>query len=141
MGTATTQNSQSNLSNGEPMSHEYLTGKAWYKVLFKDNYTKNSIVKSISFEPGARNNWHTHMGLQMIIATEGTGFYQEKGKPVQVLNKGNVVTVLPGIEHWYGASPDTAFTHLAIITEIQYGKMEWRDKVTEEEYSKLIKKD
>lgn len=137
MSTLSTQNLQANLNNEHPMPNEYLTGKAWVKVLFTDNYTQNSIVKSIFFEPGARNNWHTHVGLQMLIATEGIGFYQEKGKPLQVLQKGSVVTVIPGVEHWYGAAPHSTFTHLAIITEIQYGKMEWKDKVSEEEYSNL----
>jgi 4-carboxymuconolactone decarboxylase len=138
MSTTTLQNSHTVFTE-HPMPQQYLTGKAWVKVLFKDNYTKNSIVKSISFEPGARNNWHTHIGLQMLIATEGIGFYQERGKPVQELTEGNVVTVLPGVEHWYGASPDSYFKHLAIVTEIEYGKMEWMDKVTEEEYRNFNK--
>lgn len=132
--SGTTQNLQTHFNNEHLMPEEYLTGRAWVKVLFKDNYTQNSIVKSFSFEAGARNNWHTHAGLQMLIATEGTGFYQEKGKPVQILQKGSVVTIIPGVEHWYGAAPDSTFTHLAIITEIQCGKMEWKDKVSEEEY-------
>ncbi|MXN90382.1 cupin domain-containing protein [Flavobacterium sp. Sd200] len=117
------------------MPQQYLTGNAWVKVLFTDNYTNNSIVKSYSFEPGARNNWHTHIGLQMLIVTEGKGLYQEKGKPIQELQVGSVVTVLPGVPHWYGASPNSHFKHLAIITELDYAKMEWLDKVTEEEYN------
>ena len=138
MSIVPTQNLHTDFFTEVPMPDQYLTGKAWVKVLYKDNHIQNSIFKTISFEPRARNNWHTHAGLQMIIATDGVGFYQEKGKPIQIMRTGDVITVIPGVEHWYGAAPDCSFTHLVIVTEIQNGKMEWMDKVTEEEYAGFI---
>ncbi len=70
-----------------------------------------------------------------LIGIEGTGYYQEKGKPIQQLHKGDVIKILPGIEHWHGASPDSEFTHIAINTNTQKGIVEWLQRVTNEEYN------
>ena len=31
------------------------------------------------------NNWHTHEGGQILIATDGIGYHQIEGQPVEVL--------------------------------------------------------
>ena len=86
------------------------------------------------FEPGARNNWHIHPGRQILLVTDGTGFYQEKGKSIQLLRKGDVVQIPPNAEHWHGASTDSGFTHIAINTNAQNGIVVWQQRVTDEEY-------
>lgn len=35
-------------------------------------------VGNVSFEPGARTNWHYHPAGQILIAIEGLGYYKEK---------------------------------------------------------------
>lgn len=67
--------------------------------------------------------------------TEGTGYYQEKGKPIQLLKKGDVVEILPNIVHWHGATPDSEFSHLAISTRSSMGAAVWLEPVTDEEYN------
>ncbi|ANH83187.1 hypothetical protein A8C56_21355 [Niabella ginsenosidivorans] len=42
---------------------------------------------SVTFEPGARTHWHTHPKGQVLIVTEGVGWYQEEGKPAQAIKK------------------------------------------------------
>jgi quercetin dioxygenase-like cupin family protein len=38
----------------------------------------------------------THIpGGQILIVTDGTGYYQEKGKPIQLIRKGDVVNIPP----------------------------------------------
>ena len=69
------------------------------------------------------------------MATHGTGFYQEKGKPIQLLRKGDVVNIPPDIEHWHGASPLSEFTHIAINPNTQKGIVSWLKPVTDEEYN------
>lgn len=32
------------------------------------------------FEPGCRNNWHSHTGGQILVAVGGAGYHQERGK-------------------------------------------------------------
>jgi quercetin dioxygenase-like cupin family protein len=54
-----------------------------------------------------------------------------------VLYKGDVVQILPDVEHWHGASPESEFTHIAISTNTEKGIVVWLDRVTDEEYLNL----
>ena len=94
----------------------------------------NCQTANVVFEPGARNNWHTHPGGQILIATNGMGYYQEKGKAIQLLHPGDVVSIAPGTVHWHGASPDSEFTHIAINPNTQKGIVVWFERVSDEEY-------
>ena len=129
------ENQNSIFPKGEKAPADYFTGTAWIKSLVPADDTFNTLIGNVVFEPGARNNWHTHPGGQILIVTEGIGYYQEKGKPIQLLHKGNVVQVLPNTEHWHGASPNSEFTHIAINTNTQKGIVVWLERVTDEEYS------
>jgi quercetin dioxygenase-like cupin family protein len=120
---------------GEKASPDYFTGTVWVKLLVPNDTLLNCQIGNVVFEPGARNNWHTHSGGQILIATDGTGYYQEKDKPIQRLHIGDVVKILPDVVHWHGASPDSEFTHIAINPNTQNGVVEWLQRVTEEEYN------
>ena len=85
------------------------------------------------FDPEARLNWHIHPGGQILIITEGVGYYQEKGKAKQTVLRGDVVKCLPGIAHWHGASPERGVTYIA-TSPAEKGKTIWLEKVTEEQY-------
>jgi len=122
---------------GDKASPDYFTGDTWVKMLVLADDTFNTSIGNVTFEPGSRNNWHAHPGGQILIATDGTGYFQEKGKPVQVLQKGDVVQILPGVVHWHGASPKSEFTHIAVNTNTQKGIVNWLQKVTDEEYNSL----
>jgi quercetin dioxygenase-like cupin family protein len=54
-----------------------------------------------TYDAGAKLDWHIHPGGQVLLITEGTGYYQERGKPLQVVHKGGVIKCLPGVEHWH----------------------------------------
>ena len=131
----TSENQNEIFPRGYKASADYFTGTAWVKMLVATDDTFNTSVANVVFEPGCRNNWHTHAGGQILIVTDGTGYYQEKGKPIKLLHKGDVVKIPPGVVHWHGASPDSEFTHLAINTNIQKGIIEWLEKVTDKEYN------
>ena len=120
---------------GEKAPADYFTGTVSVKVLVPNDSTLNCQIGNVVFEPGARNNWHTHPGGQILLATNGIGYYQEKGKPIQLLRKGDVVNILPDVEHWHGASPDSEFTHIAVNTNTQKGIVVWLQRVTDEEYN------
>ena len=120
---------------GEKASAEYFTGTAWIRVLVPNDPSLNCQVANVVFEPGARNNWHTHPGGQILVATNGTGYYQEKGKAIQLLHAGDVISIAPGIVHWHGASPGNGFTHIAINPNTQKGIVEWLERVSDEEYN------
>jgi quercetin dioxygenase-like cupin family protein len=119
---------------GERAPAAYFTGTAWVRILANEPVF-NTQIANVNFEPGARNFWHKHPGGQILLVTEGTGCFQEKGKPIQMLHKGDVVKILPDIIHWHGATPDSVFTHIAINTNTPKGLVEWLEKVTDEEYN------
>jgi quercetin dioxygenase-like cupin family protein len=134
MNTNENQNIMSIFPKGDKASPEYFTGTAWVKTLVANDDTLTTIISNVVFEPGARNNWHTHPAGQILICTEGTGYYQEKGKPIQTLHAGDVVKILPGVEHCHGASPTSSFTHIAINVNTEKGVVNWLKPVTDEEY-------
>src|SRR5262245_57871135 len=80
-----------------------MTGNVWMKVLSAPDSTSNLHVANVTFEPGARTTWHQHPGGQILLVTEGNGYYQERGKPVRTIKAGDVIKCLPNVEHWHGA--------------------------------------
>ena len=135
MNQSGNQSEVQGFAKGEKAPAEYFTGTVWLNLLLPNDSALNCQIGNVVFEPGARNNWHMHPGGQILIVTEGTGYYQEKGKPIQLIRKADVIKILPGIEHWHGASRDSEFTHIAINPNTQKGIVEWLQRVTDEEYN------
>ncbi len=123
---------------GDKITNNYFTGTAWLQMLIT-NEVFNCPIGNVTFEPGCRNNWHSHPGGQILLCTSGQGYFQEKGKPIQLLKAGDVVQILPDVVHWHGATPDSEFSHLAITTNPQKGAVEWMQPVTDEEYNSFKK--
>ena len=91
----------------------------------------------VVFEPGVYNAWHTHAGGQILIVTDGVGYHQIEGQPVEVLRPGDVAKCPPGVKHWHGAAPGSRFAHLAANTNPDKPGVEWFDLLPEEEYNAL----
>ena len=112
----------------------YFTGKSYLKTL----NTKNIGIFNVTFEPGCRNNWHIHhKGGQILLCTDGEGWYQEEGKQAIKLTPGSVVYIPAEVKHWHGASKDAWFTHLAIEIPADYATNEWCEPVDDETYNML----
>ncbi|NLR10708.1 cupin domain-containing protein [Lactobacillus sp. ZJLC28-8] len=112
---------------------DYFVGNSYHHSLVKDP-SVNVTVSNVSFEPGARNNWHIHHdGYQILLVTGGEGWYQEAGKPARRLHPGDVVVTHDGVKHWHGATKDSWFSHLAITA----GTPEWLESVSDSEYRLL----
>lgn len=120
---------------GEPIGNDNFTGKVWLEMLVQSDSTLNTQIGNVTFEPGARTNWHTHSGGQILLVTEGNGYYQERGKPIQPLEKGDVIRCSPEIEHWHGASPNSTLTHIAISPNLNKGGVIWLKPVSDKEYN------
>lgn len=102
-----------------------------------DNAAGAPDLHYVVFEPGVINNWHTHEGGQILIATDGIGYHQMEGEPVQVLYPGDVALCPPGVKHWHGGSADASFGHIAVNTNPELAGLTWFDRITEEEYAAL----
>jgi len=119
---------------GDKITNNNFTGAAWLQMFVNNDSTYNTSIGNVTFEPRARTKWHKHPGGQILLVTDGKGYYQEKGKPAQVLHKGDIVKIPPDTEHWQGAAPDSGLTHIAISTNLQKGNVVWLTAVSEDEY-------
>jgi len=133
------QNTGSLFPKGERLSNEWFTGNAFLKPLLAKDKNNDFALGSVTFEPGARTIWHTHPKGQVLIVTEGEGFYQEKGKPAQPLKKADVVNIPENTEHWHGASATSKFVHIALTNYKDNENVVWLTPVTEEDYNNEIR--
>lgn len=128
------KNENSIFPKGEKALAENFTGTVYVQMLAPKSETNNFSIGSVTFEPNARSNWHTHPAGQTLIVIDGLGLYQEKGKPVRTINKGETIVCSADIEHWHGASPESAMTHIAISNYKGESNVNWLKPVTDEEY-------
>jgi quercetin dioxygenase-like cupin family protein len=122
---------------GAPALAALFNGTAYVNMLVPRDETGHYSVGDVVFEPGCRNNWHSHSAGQILLVTEGSGFYQERGKPARRLTKGDVVVIPSGVQHWHGAARDSRFVHLA-VTGIG-GNPDaggWFEPVSDEDYDR-----
>lgn len=131
-------NNQPVLGLGEPIADNF-TGEAWLRMLSIQPDVYDCTIYNVTFAPSTRNYWHTHSEGQILICTEGVGYYQETEKPARRLESGVVVHIPAGAVHWHGAAPDSRFTHIGITPKASRNNVEWFGEVTDEEYSKAIK--
>jgi quercetin dioxygenase-like cupin family protein len=120
---------------GEIATVDNHTGTVWLKELNQPDSLIDIGIATATFAPGAKLDWHIHPEGQVLLITDGTGYYQEKGKPIQIVSKGDVIKCVPGVPHWHGASPKSPFTYLAVSTNSSKNKTVWLKRVTDAEYN------
>lgn len=118
---------------GDKNTNDNFVGEVWVKSLVDADSLNETAVGNVTFSPGARSKWHSHPAGQIILATDGVGYYQEKGKAKVILRKGDVVKCPPNLPHWHGASADSTFVQIA-ITGRQNGPTVWLEPVSDSVY-------
>ena len=113
---------------------EHFIGKVYVKDIF--GFDKPMLVDNVTFEPGARNNWHVHQAGQTLFVTEGKGWYQEEGKKPVLCKAGDIIEIPAGVKHFHGACKDSWFVHLA-VEDYSKGAPTWLEKVDDAYYEKL----
>ena len=117
---------------------QYFVGQSYLKPLAREG---GAAAANVTFEPGCRNNWHIHRadkgGGQILLCTEGRGWYQEWGKEARELHAGDAVEIPAGVKHWHGAAKDSWFSHLAVEIPGENASNEWLEPVSDEDYSRL----
>lgn len=119
--------------------HDFFTGTTYLNSLNTADDIFNMPLGNVTFEPGARTHWHAHSGGQILLIVGGEGRYQEKGKPVQIIKKGDVVKIAPDVIHWHGAGPHTWMSHIYLETNSPHNQVTWLEPVTPEEYKGAFK--
>jgi quercetin dioxygenase-like cupin family protein len=115
-------------------SPEYFTGTVWIDALFEAIDPGRAVCSSVTFEPGARTTWHTHPLGQSLIVTQGKGWAQRWGGPVQEIRPGDVITFAPGEKHWHGATATSLVTHIAVQEKLNGKVVDWLEPVSDEQY-------
>jgi quercetin dioxygenase-like cupin family protein len=113
---------------------DWFTGTVRIDTPFKGSAPARVGGAIVTFEPGARTNWHTHPLGQTLIITSGSGLVQREGGPIEEIRPGDVVWFSPGEKHWHGATPTTAMTHIAIAEALDGKAVDWMEKVSDEQY-------
>ena len=116
--------------------NEFFTGTTYLTRLSQKDDIWNSSIANVTFEKGARTNWHKHSGGQILLVTAGEGRYQEEGKEIRILKPGDVVRIPLNVKHWHGAASDSEFAHISIETNIPNNITTWLEPVSDEEYTK-----
>jgi len=117
---------------------EFNTGKVHFSVLSR---SEHQMTTNFLFERGSRNSWHYHPNAtQVLMVLSGEAYYQEEGKPKQLLRKGDVVTTAPNVRHWNGATP-WSDCECMTVSDIVAGEEHavQLKKVTDEEFTSPIK--
>lgn len=85
----------------------------------------------VAFDPGARTDWHSHNGGQVIYVVDGRGLIVTRGGDHSFLGVGDVVVVPADEVHWHGALPDASLKHVTL----SMGDSQRQDAVDDETYS------
>ena len=129
------QNNTPLFPKGNKLPNEWFTGDAYLHPMLPRDKNNAYVIGNVTFEPGARTNWHTHPKGQVLIVVEGSGIYQVKGKPAQLITKGDVVNIPEDTEHWHGATAKDKMAHIAITNYLGDENATWLLPVTDEEFA------
>ncbi|RUT69242.1 cupin domain-containing protein [Flavobacterium cupreum] len=134
----TTENNDTLFPKGNKLPNDWFSGEAFLTALIARDKNNEFSAGSVSFDAKARTNWHTHPKGQVLLVTEGQGYYQEKNQPAKIIKKGDVINIPEDVEHWHGASENTNMTHIAITNYKDDLQVTWLQVVTDEEYQSAI---
>lgn len=72
-------------------------------------------VRQVNFPKGVRNKFHSHTIEQVLIVTAGKGIVATESEEI-VVTTGDVIFIPAGEKHWHGATADSAFSHLYVMS-------------------------
>ena len=113
---------------------DWFTGDVEIRPLFPANGVAHYSGAYVTFQPGARTAWHFHPAGQHMIVTAGVGLTGTRDGKIIEFTAGDAIWCPPDIDHWHGATPDAAMTHLVITGDLDGKNVVWKEKVTDEQY-------
>lgn len=133
-----TKEAQTIVRNGTKPSikgpESWFTGSVRIDSLFQAEEPARLGGGIVTFEPGARTNWHTHPLGQTLVVLNGVGWTQCEGGARTEIRAGDIVSCSCGKRHWHGAAATTAMSHLALTELLDGRNVEWMEPVTDEQY-------
>jgi quercetin dioxygenase-like cupin family protein len=91
-------------------------GPVTRQALVTPDMGDNFSINIVNFSAGARNKMHIHTSDQVLFVTAGKGIIATEAEK-EVIATGDVVHVPAGEKHWHGATPESAFSHIALTAK------------------------
>lgn len=120
---------------------DYFTGTVWQDPVIETPEPARVRALLVAFAPGARTAWHTHPLGQTLYVVSGTGLVGLRAQRPQVIRTGDTIWFAPGEEHWHGATPDNAMTHMAIQEGLDGRVADWLEQVADGDYRQAPQSD
>lgn len=126
-------------SGSRPTNHanpDWFTGAVLMEPIIDAPQPARINALRVSFAPGARTAWHTHPLGQTLHVLSGSGLIALRGEAPQVIRPGDTVWIPADVEHWHGAGPDTAMTHIALQEKQGESAATWLEHVSDADYAR-----
>src|SRR5262245_47727702 len=88
---------------GKPGDPSYFTGSVTLRPMGGTEPPTNVKVIRVEVPAGARTNWHTHTGVQVLVVAAGRCRFQHEGGLVEEAGVGETIWIPAGEKHWHGA--------------------------------------
>jgi len=97
---------------------------------------QRAVVAAVSFAPGARTVWHSHVLGQTLHVTSGIARVGTRDGGVVEVAPGGSVYIEAGEEHWHGATAHAPMEHIAVLEDGDdpVAATGWGAHVTDEEF-------
>ena len=100
----------------EPATDSFFTGgKVTRQLLVGREVGQHLNMAIVNFSKGARNKFHTHTSDQVLIVTAGKGVVATD-REEKIVRPGDIVFIQAGEKHWHGATKDSGFSHIYVLS-------------------------
>lgn len=121
-------------SPGSRAPERTFTGDVYVDDYFRREPPSRLAGASVTFAPGSRTPWKVNPLGQTVVVTSGVGWAQCEGEKIAEIREGDVIWFPPNQRHWEGATPDQDVTYVAVQEEGDRGRVNFKEKVTDEVY-------
>lgn len=77
----------------------------------------------------------SHPAGQMLIITDGVGYHQIEGQPIETIKKVDVIKCPPNVRHWHWANPNVGLQQLYTVLNTEKDIVDWQEAVLDEVYT------
>jgi quercetin dioxygenase-like cupin family protein len=107
---------RSSQATSEEMTGGIFTGTIRMTPLINEATGAEQLRSALVYFPaGVRNKLHRHTHEQILFVTKGKGIVATVDDE-RVVEPGDIVVIPAGEMHWHGATGDTDFEHLFVVS-------------------------
>ena len=99
----------------EESKSNLFVGRVMRQQLIDEKMADQLLLSLGTFSPGAKTSWHTHPTEQVLYIVEGMGIVATEAEEV-IATPGMILYIPAGEKHWHGATPESSFAHISIVT-------------------------